>query len=463
VQTRVSSSLPFFPIPGIFGTNCLTLNPQNNNLAGDTNCETTTGGASSSSYIGSLGSNGPVRASIGTWNQEPNGSNPTPAALFLGNTSPTSNQRQTNYSFKFGGSQLGITWTNGTGQMTFDDGTGTGATATYTCPNTGPGPWTYPCLPWGPFNNVADSNVPLFFDAWFPLPKMNVLFNKPPKIVFPAATPDTVPTCPSSTSCDVAVYNNNSYLNTPLSGPPSGGASYVNTGTATTCSSGATPYSDSAAARRVLNIAGGCTLKIPNGTYDFCSITIGSGAKILPANASATGEVRVFLDGATRTPPGGNQCVSTQSNVGKFIVNGSGSSVGAWMTNGSCPTASDAWSALAGQLYIWGAGDTGDDTVVTAPNTNHAVDLTPSGQSMAFHGLFEAPNSTVNITHSGACINGGLAAGALNVSQNLAFTWDNSADFVTGKSSRTYYQTAYSTCATAIPNVSGSQRPMDGC
>ena len=471
VQARVSASLPFFPIAGVFGTNCLTLNPQNNNIVGDTSsntppngCELTTGGASSSSYVGSIGSNGVVRASIGTWNQEPDGSNPSPARLYLGNTSPTSNQRQTNYSFKFSGGQAGIAWTNGTGQMTFDDGTGSGATATFTCPSGGPGPWTYPCLPWGPFNNVADSNAPLFFDAYFPLPKMNVLFTKPPKILFPATTPDTVPSCPSSTSCDVAIYNNNSYLNTPLSGPPSGVAAYTQTGSAAACPAGASPYSDSASARRVLNIAANCTLKIPDGTYDFCSITINSGSKILPADGTATGEVRIFLDGSTRTPAaGGAPCVSSQSNVGKFIVNGTGSSVGAWMTNGSCPSATDPWTALAGQLYVWGAGDTGDDTQVTAPSTNHAIDITPGSQAMAFHGLLEAPNSTVNITHSNTCINGGLAAGALNISQNLTMTWDSAADLVTGRSTRTYYQTAYSTCATAIPTVASVQRPMDGC
>jgi hypothetical protein len=82
---------------------------------------------------------------------------------------------------------------------------------------------------------------------------------------------------------------------------------------------------------------------------------------------------------------------------------------------------------------------------------------------MVYHGLLEAPNSTVNIQHSGTCITGGLAAGGLNVAQNLTFTWDDKADLITGKSTRTYYQVGYSTCATAIPTVAAVQRPMDGC
>jgi Tfp pilus assembly protein PilX len=463
VQARVSSSLPFFPIPGVFGTSCLTLNPQNNNIAGDTACETTTGGPGSSAYLGAIGSNGIIRASIGSWGNEPTTGATNPAQLYLGNTNPTSGVPQTNYSFKFG-SQTGINWTNGTGRMTFDDGTGSGNTATYQCPANATGPWTYPCLPWGPFNSTADSNVPQFFDSYFPLPKMNVIFSLPMPILRPTSTPTTNPVCPSTTSCDVAIYNNNSYLNTPFTGPGSGLASYGVTGSATNCAG--TPYTNTAAAPRVLAIADNCTLRIPSGTYDFCSISIGSGSKILPADASPTAEVRVFLDNSNRAPAaGGVPCSASQANVGKLIVNGTGSATGAWMTNGTdCASiANDTWSAIGGQLYIYGAGDSGDATNVVAPSTNHAVDIPTLNQSMLYHGLLEAPNSTINIQHSGTCINGGVAAGAMNIAQNLGFTWDSTADLITGKSTRTYYKTAYSTCATAMPTVAAVQQPMDGC
>jgi hypothetical protein len=112
---------------------------------------------------------------------------------------------------------------------------------------------------------------------------------------------------------------------------------------------------------------------------------------------------------------------------------------------------------------VYGAGDSGDATNVAVPNVNWATDLPGQKQAMLYHGLLEAPNSTVNILQSGTCVTGGLAAGALNISQNLTFNWDSSADLVTGKSTRTYYQVGYSTCATAIPTVASVQRPMDGC
>ena len=127
-------------------------------------------------------------------------------------------------------------------------------------------------------------------------------------------------------------------------------------------------------------------------------------------------------------------------------------------TNDSCEVglAKDPWSALAGAVFVYGAGDP-NATTNYPPKVTEIVALPGS---MFFHGLLEAPNSTLDLTGTNACIGGGLAAGAVNIQGNANFSWDPVADTVFGNSKRTFYRTAWSNCTVKGYNASF---PMDGC
>jgi hypothetical protein len=104
----------------------------------------------------------------------------------------------------------------------------------------------------------------------------------------------------------------------------------------------------------------------------------------------------------------------------------------------------EPWSALAGQLYAYGAGDPADATTNFPVNNNHAVDV----PGVLFNGSIIATNSTINLTASNTCVNGGITGGVVNVDNNAGFKWDpNIAKAHISQTSNTFYRTAFATCA----------------
>jgi hypothetical protein len=281
-------------------------------------------------------------------------------------------------------------------------------------------------------------------------------------------TPDPPAATGCATTTDTSVCNDNATL-----------ASSTATGQVNNCSGTSLNTST-----RVLTVGSGCTLLVPNGTYNLCNITLQSRAIVRPAPPPAgatygSAEARFFLDNNNRSVGGANACAAAGaagvSNIGKLTFNGSGNNSPTWMTNAapnaasnasSCPGvfAGDPWTALAGELFIFGAGDPVNATTNYPPQVNFAFDV-PGGVIM--QALIESPNSTVNLTSSGICIKGGLAAGQLNVATNAGFIWDSEADTVYGSTNRTYYRTAWSQCTVTTSTWTGTpsypQYPMDGC
>jgi Tfp pilus assembly protein PilX len=459
VQARVAAGVPFFPIPGLWGTNCLTINP-NNIRNGTLDCQQQATGGGSSVYKGALGSNVAVIGSLSDWGEDPGLSSSTsPAQMYLGNTAPGSSTHAS-YTLNLNGGAPGTTPAPNDPFTGVTCGGG-GGTVTY----------HYPCLPYGPGYTSTSNNVPKLFNTFFQLPRMEQLFRNPPKVLRGAGTPGVgcTPADPpiATPGCDTATFNNDSFLSTT---PLSGGATYTGTG----CTG--SPYSNLTAAPRQLSVAQGCTLRLPNGTYNFCSLTIAQDAKVLPADTSAQGEVRVFIDNPNRltapTPyeaPAANPCKTGQTNVGKFVMEGSGGHSAAWMTTSVLADCSDltgtaaladpvTQTGLAGEIYIYGAGDSPEGAAPIGYKS-HAIDL-PTGSGPAhFFGLMQAPNSTLNLPVNNSCIKGGIAAGGMNVAANLSFRWDQTANQLTGSEDRTFYRNGWSNCKAAFDPA----LPMDGC
>jgi Tfp pilus assembly protein PilX len=424
IQARLSSGQFLFPIPGVWGTSCVTINYNNAPTGGG--CDSHPLGATSAAYLGSIGSNGPIIASMGAWYDDPAGPAVSPcfgncpANLYLGWRSPT-DPTLPQYSIKLGGSAPGI----------IPGPTGcTGGALTYCNASTPPLPWP--------------NNVPIQFGRYFTPPRSHdALFANPPPPHFPAAAPGC-----TGTGTDIATCNNNPLLAAAIAAAPC-------TGTAID------------AATRSLTVGTGCTLRVPNGSYDFCNITLGESSKVLPANADpTTAEVRFFVDNNIKQRATISGC--TGSSNGNFTVGGASSTAATWMTNAApnpsggasnCPSqfAGDPWSPRAGELFAFGAGDPDDPTTNYPPNIGRSIDL-PSG--MIFNGLIEAPNNTLNVTGSGACIKGGLAAGAVNIAGNAGFLWDAVSDDVVPKTVPTFYRIAWANCGVSNFNASF---PMDGC
>jgi Tfp pilus assembly protein PilX len=219
IEARVSAGVPFFPIPGVWGTNCLTLNPSGSNWGSTKGCVLNLAGVGSSVYQGSLGSNVMVRASVKDWEDPvttPSNGSVAPANMYLGNTSPTSGVR--------GDYQLVTTNT---------DGGTVGGTTTCAQATTGTVTYNYPCLPWYPgwtgtvnINGVptaaAGANVPKLFNAFFQLPRMEDLFTGPPRILLGAPSLESCWTAQSTK--DTATCNNNSFLSSQSALAAAGGA-----------------------------------------------------------------------------------------------------------------------------------------------------------------------------------------------------------------------------------------------
>jgi hypothetical protein len=257
------------------------------------------------------------------------------------------------------------------------------------------------------------------------------------------------------TTTDVSACNNNSLI-TSTSSTPAGCATI-----------------DS---NRALTVPSGCVLRIPDGTYDFCAITLTRSSAVLPADATVNGEVRIFLDNKNRTVSGTAACATTPT-TGKLSLDANGSNIPRWMTNNTatnlsapdCLTAftGDPWTALAGQLYVYGGGDPADAATNYPATVNSAVDL----PGVIFNGAIIATNSTVNLIASNTCVHGAIAAGAVNIDNNAGFRWDPTVDQAhLSQNSFTFFRTAFSTCATAgfrLASTSSAPSyptyPSDGC
>jgi Tfp pilus assembly protein PilX len=422
IQARVSASQILFPIPGVWGTTCVTIGASVN--TNDTGCEQPPTALSNSIYTGAIGSDGSnppcggcdgINLSLAGWNNDPAAGTTTPANMYIGCKDPACSGTAT-YDMKiksnFSATATSPAPTGCTGQ------TPNGAVHYCTA--------STPQLPWS-----SSGNVPLFFGRYFPLPRVGQFFSEPPVIHFGMPAPSGAG-CSGTT--DVATCNDNSRITTAV--------------TASGCGAG-TSYTP---ATRTLIVGSGCTtLRIPDGTYDFCSLTLSKGSVVQPANqtgtaGSGTAEIRVMIDSQNRP---GSPAPCPSGTDGKVNFDSSGTSP-VWMSRNapnsatSCNTWNlDPWTALAGQIYVYGAGDPDDPNTNFPVKINHAVAFPGN---FIYHGTMEAPNSTFNVTGSNACVNGGLAAGALNITSNMSFTWDPTVDTLYGDLVRTFYRTAWITC-----------------
>jgi hypothetical protein len=93
------------------------------------------------------------------------------------------------------------------------------------------------------------------------------------------------------------------------------------------------------------------------------------------------------------------------------------------------------------------------------------------GEQLSANRAIIATNSTVNLTASNTCINGSVAAGAVNIANNAGFKWDPNVDRAfLSQNSNTFYRTAFSTCGTAGLRYADTTSaptyptyPSDGC
>jgi hypothetical protein len=218
---------------------------------------------------------------------------------------------------------------------------------------------------------------------------------------------------------------------------------------------------------------------VPNGTYDFCDVSLGRDTALLPADTSANAEVRIFLDNKNRAvahpapDPSTSACASSTQGT---ITWPSSSHLPRWFTNNStavtapdCLTAfdGDPWTALGGQLYVYGAGDPADASTNYPVNFNSALDII----GVNFNGAIFAANSTVNLTDSNTCVHGAIVAGAINIANNAGFRWDpRVGEMFNSQAANTFYRTAFSTCTArgfAFSDTTSSPTyptyPSDGC
>jgi Tfp pilus assembly protein PilX len=440
VQSRVSATNAQFPVPGIFGAACLSIGV--NVHAGDTTagCEHQGSGVSNSDYYGTIGSNGRVDANMKSWQFDPEDSAHAnaPAELYLGYSDPTSSTIP-QYQVKLQDNPVGT-----------PNPTGCAGSGLNYCNGSLP-PLPYNTSATGPYQNPVH-----LFGGWYQPFRMGDFFAHPEvfaKFVIPG---HSLPTGCAAT--DVSICNNNSLITTASSTP---------TGCATVDSS------------RSLSVPQSCVLRLQNGTYDFCDITVGKSAALLPVDTSANAEIRIFLDNKLRSVPDPSNpttsnpaCASsTQGNL-----NWPANTYPRWMTNNGTQVSAadcinsafngDTWTALAGQLYVYGAGDPA--ALNNYPvNANDAVDF----PGLNFNGSIIATNSTVNLTDSSTCINGGITGGQVNIANNAGFKWDaNIAKAHLSDTAKTFFRTAFSTCtargfqftstatAPAYPTY-----PSDGC
>jgi len=440
LQVRVSSVKPFFPVPGVWGTQCVNISGGSVNV-GTTGCGTTTSiGSNTVGYNGTIGSNGRIYAGMRTWGVDPNTATTTdpPANLYLGNVSPTSSATAS-YSLKINDSALA-------NPATCPPGGSVGSSS---------GSVTFESIDITPTNGCTPyaNNPPIYFHEYFTLPLMSSYFATPPGAAFPTtpATPAGVAACITTT--DTATCNDNAKVATAVAAMPA------------TCQAGAWN-----AATRVLVVAGGCALTLPTGIYDFCSITLGSGGSggnggfLVPSNpaggsASPPPEVRVFLDSRSRT---GSGCTAASApKAGSNITFNGTSGFGTTDVSGTspaCTTGARTPSAVSLQLYVYGAGDPSLTNGVPY-RTTPAADSVDVDNNSKFYALLEAPNSTVNINQTNGCIRGGLAADGVNIPNNATFVWDTSADLVTGRATPTAYRRAFAVCSSRYDPA----LPMDGC
>jgi hypothetical protein len=199
-----------------------------------------------------------------------------------------------------------------------------------------------------------------------------------------------------------------------------GNTATVNDNGAWTLSSGST-FSYNSATRQLVLTKG--TLTLRGGTYNLCSIEIGSNAQIVLATGA---KARIFIDspdrGTTSGCPAGTGYVDAQNN---FVNPGSPEDL---------------------QMYVYGGDPPGKNAV---DFKNHA-DLT-----MALH----APRATV-LFRNQAILNGGVNANKVIMKNTMSFYWGNALGSLSSTTNAILYQrTAWRECR----RVATSSDPTSGC
>jgi len=458
VQARLVSGGSFFPVPGIWGTDCVQVGK----------------GGSGANILGSIGSDGragggscpywtftaDIDLNVASW-----GDTAETTLDTIGNPDPKQ-QRHVGANVYYGRS--GASNALPTAQIIFQ------ATARVTSTTSFPystQPGTCP-IPTGSQNKpptlvsamftancgapvlgktqdlkrqiVLDPVTPLFQAA--PPPVRGAAVYGGSGNVNTAAPTGTCRTAPTRTSapCDTSRKNDNSVP----------GAI-----TLTNCQSGT--YDPTL---RVLDLksqgSGDCVATLKNGLYNFCSIKFAKNTSIRAADTSANGEVYVFVDKASRNvlpsatggADGGPACSSsTDGNMTAPSGAGSGTS---FMAN--------ATTSLAGQLYFYGDGETFNATTsswVGSPSpVSHKV-VVPNGWQ--FKGLVYAPNSLIDLNPN-TILQGGIDARAVQVENGATYAWDVGVT-AASDGQQTFYRDAFEQCSKAIPIVGGTQQPMLGC
>ena len=187
-----------------------------------------------------------------------------------------------------------------------------------------------------------------------------------------------------------------------------GNTATVNDNGSWTTSSGAN-FSWNAGTRQMTLTKG--TLTLLGGTYNLCSLTIGSNAQILLAGGA---KARIFIDSPERNT-GPNTCAAGTGYVdarNNFVNTGNPEDL---------------------QLYVWG-GD---------PPGRYAVDFTNAAElNMAIH----APRATVYFKNQ-AILHGGVNANNVIIKNTMSFDWGNTlTNLTTSTTSIRYRRTAWREC-----------------
>jgi Tfp pilus assembly protein PilX len=199
------------------------------------------------------------------------------------------------------------------------------------------------------------------------------------------------------------------------------------------------PYDQSSgitfdAANRILSVNHpNATLTLSGGVYNFCEFDAPNNVTISLApnthteiiiDAPGTG-----LNGAPGDDPGSGcpyYCPVTDSCAGQRT--------GQLNLNNNVTFLNASKDPLALQLYIYGWSD-GTNTMSFLNNTD-------------FWGLVFAPQSTLNMSNSSnnSTFWGGISGRIVNVSNNFHFTWWSTLGSLQGRTTGTYYRTAWAQC-----------------
>jgi Tfp pilus assembly protein PilX len=458
VQARLVSGGSFFPVPGIWGSDCVQVGK----------------GGSGAVILGAIGSNGragggtcnywtftaDIDLNVSTWGDT--------AATTLDTISNPDPKQQKHVGADVYYGRSGPSKALPTAQIVFQ------ATARVT--NTAAFPYSTQAGTC-PIPSGTQNKPPILISAMFTANCAAPVLGKPQDLKRQIVLPPVAPMFQAAPAParGAATYGGSGNVNT---ASPTGTCRTPPTRTAAPCDTsrkndnnvpGAITLANCAAGTysstlRVLDLksqgAGNCVATLKNGVYNFCSIKFAKSTSIRAADTSANGEVYVFVDKANRNvlpstvggADGGAACdSSTDGNMSAPTGAGSGTS---FMAN--------ATTSLAGQLYFYGDGETLNTStgswVGNASPVSHKV-VIPNGWQ--FKGLVYAPNSWIDLNPN-VILQGGINARAVQVENGAEYAWDVGVTAAAG-GLQTFYRDAFEQCRKTIPVVGGAQQPMLGC